>query len=97
MWVICVPLFIFDNEAEQGLAIIDRVTGLAPEDLSLLDLKDLQALQSYFPSQNRVNSRRLTVKQPTKNFVDCGRCSVVVWLGVYRVCMRCRWMNLTTS
>ena len=40
-----------DNEAEQGLAIIARVTGLVPEDLDLLDLEDLQALQSCFPSQ----------------------------------------------
>ncbi|WP_369405790.1 phage tail assembly protein [Bergeriella denitrificans] len=40
-----------ENEAEQGLAIIARVTGLVPEDLDLLDLEDLQALQNCFPGQ----------------------------------------------
>lgn len=37
------------NEAEQGLALIARVTGLIPEDLDLLDLEDLAALQNCFP------------------------------------------------
>lgn len=40
-----------ENEAEQGLAIIARVTGLVPEDLDLLDLEDLAALQNCFPGQ----------------------------------------------
>ena len=37
------------NETEQGLAVLARVTGLVPEDLDLLDLEDLQALQECFP------------------------------------------------
>ena len=37
-----------ENEAEQGLAILARITGLVPEDLDLLDLEDLNALQDTF-------------------------------------------------
>ena len=37
-----------ENEAEQGLAIVARITGLVPEDLDMLDLEDLNALQDTF-------------------------------------------------
>lgn len=36
------------NEAEQGLLLVSRVTGLVPEDLDELDLKDLEAIQATF-------------------------------------------------
>ena len=39
------------NEAEQGLALVSRVTGLVPEDLDMLDLKDLEAIQATFRSE----------------------------------------------
>ena len=39
------------NEAEQGLALVARVTGLVPEDLDMLDLKDLEAIQATFRSE----------------------------------------------
>ena len=37
-----------ENEAEQGLAIVARITGLVPEDLDMLDLEDVNALQDTF-------------------------------------------------
>lgn len=40
------------NEAEQGLALVARVTGLVPEDLDMLDLKDLEAIQATFRSED---------------------------------------------
>ena len=39
------------NEAEQGLALVSRVTGLVPEDLDMLDLRDLEAIQATFRSE----------------------------------------------
>ena len=39
------------NEAEQGLALVSRVTGLVPEDLDMLDLKDLEAIQATFRNE----------------------------------------------
>ena len=39
------------NEAEQGLMLVSRVTGLVPEDLDMLDLKDLEAIQATFRSE----------------------------------------------
>ncbi|XXQ68994.1 phage tail assembly protein [Neisseriaceae bacterium B1] len=39
------------NEAEQGLALVSRITGLIPEDLDMLDLKDLEAIQGTFRSE----------------------------------------------
>lgn len=39
------------NEAEQGLALVSRVTGLVPEDWDMLDLKDLEAIQATFRSE----------------------------------------------
>ena len=42
-----------ENEAEQGLAILARITGLVPEDLDLLDLEDLNALQDMFRPQTQ--------------------------------------------
>ena len=40
------------NEAEQGLMLVSRVTGLVPEDLDMLDLKDLEAIQATFRSED---------------------------------------------
>lgn len=40
------------NEAEQGLALVSRITGLVAEDLDMLDLKDLEAVQETFRSEN---------------------------------------------
>lgn len=40
------------NEAEQGLALVSRITGLVAEDLDMLDLKDLEAVQEIFRSKN---------------------------------------------
>lgn len=40
------------NEAEQGLALVSRITGLVPEDLDMLDLKDLEAIQATFRSED---------------------------------------------
>lgn len=40
------------NEAEQGLMLVARVTGLVPEDLDELDLKDLEAVQATFRAEN---------------------------------------------
>ncbi|WP_196228582.1 phage tail assembly protein, partial [Kingella kingae] len=40
-----------ENEAEQGLMLVSRVTGLVPEDLDELDLKDLEALQATFRTE----------------------------------------------
>ena len=39
------------NEAEQGLLLVSRVTGLVPEDLDELDLKDLEAIQATFRAE----------------------------------------------
>ena len=39
------------NEVEQGLALVARVTGLVPEDLDMLDLRDLEAIQATFRSE----------------------------------------------
>ena len=36
------------SEAEQGLMLVSRVTGLVPEDLDMLDLKDLETIQATF-------------------------------------------------
>ena len=36
------------GEAEQGLMLVSRVTGLVPEDLDMLDLKDLETIQATF-------------------------------------------------
>ena len=36
------------GEAEQGLMLVSRVTGLVPEDLDMMDLKDLEAIQATF-------------------------------------------------
>lgn len=41
-----------NNEAEQGLALVSRITGLVPEDLDMLDLKDLEAIQATFRSED---------------------------------------------
>lgn len=40
------------NEAEQGLALVSRITGLIAEDLDMLDLKDLEAIQATFRSED---------------------------------------------
>ena len=40
------------NEAEQGLALVSRITGLVAEDLDMLDLKDLEAIQATFRSED---------------------------------------------
>ncbi|WP_230478070.1 phage tail assembly protein, partial [Kingella kingae] len=40
-----------ENEAEQGLMLVSRVTSLVPEDLDELDLKDLEALQATFRTE----------------------------------------------
>ncbi|MDK4529004.1 phage tail assembly protein [Kingella kingae] len=40
-----------ENEAEQSLMLVSRVTGLVPEDLDELDLKDLEALQATFRTE----------------------------------------------
>ena len=40
------------NEAEQGLMLVSRVTGLVPEDLDMLDLKDLERIQATFRAQS---------------------------------------------
>lgn len=37
-----------ENEVEQGLAVLQRVTGLMAEDLDMLDAADLEVLQSAF-------------------------------------------------
>lgn len=39
------------NEAEQGLLLVSRVTGLVPEDLDELDLKDLEVIQATFRTE----------------------------------------------
>lgn len=39
------------NEAEQGLALVSRITGLIPEDLDMLDLKDLETVQATFRAE----------------------------------------------
>ncbi len=43
------------NEAEQGLALVSRMTGLVPEDLDMLDLKDLEAVQATFRSEDEAH------------------------------------------
>lgn len=43
------------NEAEQGLALVSRVTGLVPEDLDELDLKDLEAIQATFRAEDETD------------------------------------------
>lgn len=43
------------NEAEQGLALVSRITGLIPEDLDELDLKDLEAIQATFRTENETD------------------------------------------
>lgn len=40
------------NEAEQGLALVARISGMVPEDLDMLDLKDLEAIQATFRSED---------------------------------------------
>lgn len=44
------------NEAEQGLMLVARVTGLIPEDLDELDLKDLEAIQATFRAEDETGS-----------------------------------------
>lgn len=39
------------NEAEQGLMLVARITGLVPEDLDELDLQDLEAVQATFRTE----------------------------------------------
>lgn len=39
------------NDAAQGLLLVSRVTGLVPEDLDELDLKDLEAIQATFRAE----------------------------------------------
>ena len=46
----------FANEAEQGLMLVSRVTGLVPEDLDMLDLKDLEVIQATFRTENETGS-----------------------------------------
>lgn len=43
------------NEVEQGLALVSRITGLIPEDLDELDLKDLEAIQATFRTENETD------------------------------------------
>ena len=40
------------SEAEQGLALVSQITGLVPEDLDMLDLKDLERIQATFRAQS---------------------------------------------
>ena len=40
------------NEAEQGLMLVSRVTGLVPEDLDMLVLKDVEAIQATFRNED---------------------------------------------
>lgn len=44
------------NEAEQGLALMSRVTGLVPEDLDMLDLADFNRLQDVFRQQQEAEA-----------------------------------------
>lgn len=44
-----------NNEAEQGLALVSRITGLVPEDLDMLDLKDLETIQATFRAENEAD------------------------------------------
>lgn len=43
------------GEAEQGLMLVSRVTGLVPEDLDMLDLKDLEAIQATFRGEDEAD------------------------------------------
>lgn len=43
------------GEAEQGLMLVSRVTGLVPEDLDMLDLKDLEAIQATFRGEDKAD------------------------------------------
>ncbi|WP_274571262.1 phage tail assembly protein [Neisseria leonii] len=45
------------NEAGQGLMLVSRVTGLVPEDLDMLDLKDLEAVQAAFRAEESGGSQ----------------------------------------
>ena len=36
--------------------LVSRVTGLVPEDLDMLDLKDLEAIQATFRSEDKADS-----------------------------------------
>lgn len=47
------------NEAEQGLALVARITGLVPEDLDMLDLKDLEAIQATFRNEDGDNKPQI--------------------------------------
>ena len=40
------------SETEQGLALVSQITGLVPEDLDMLDLKDLERIQATFRAQS---------------------------------------------
>jgi len=40
------------SEAEQGLALVSQITGLVPEDLDMLDLKDLERIQATFRAED---------------------------------------------
>ena len=67
------------NEAEQGLMLVSRVTGLVPEDLDMLDLKDLEAIQATFRSEDESGtSQSATVEERIIGGVR--RYGVVVWL-----------------
>lgn len=43
------------GEAEQGLMLVSRVTGLVPEDLDMLDLKDLETIQATFRGEDEAD------------------------------------------
>lgn len=43
------------GEAEQGLMLVSRVTGLVPEDLDMLDLKDLETIQATFCGEDKAD------------------------------------------
>lgn len=40
------------SETEQGLALVAQITGLVPEDLDMLDLKDLERIHATFRAQS---------------------------------------------
>lgn len=48
-----------NNEAEQGLALVARVTGLIPEDLDMLDLKDLEVIQATFRTEDETGEPQI--------------------------------------
>lgn len=44
------------DEVEQGLALVSRITGLVPEDVDMLDLKDLESIQATFRNEDETIS-----------------------------------------